>query len=61
VLAAKLGASAKLSVPLVDLTPELAAGGKVLYLEADPVHLNAAGNAIVARRLFESITNGLAR
>jgi len=33
---------------------ELAAGGKTLYLETGPVHLNAAGNANVARRLFES-------
>jgi hypothetical protein len=59
VLAAKLAVSARLGVPLVDLTPKLAAGGKALYLEADPVHLNAAGNAIVALRLLESMTNHL--
>jgi lysophospholipase L1-like esterase len=61
VLAAKQAVSAKLGVPLVDLTRDLAAGGKRFYLEADPVHLNAAGNAIVASRLFESITNNLAK
>jgi len=57
VLAVKRAVSAKFGVPLVDLTPELAAGGKTLYLEADPVHLNAAGNEMAARRLFETITN----
>jgi lysophospholipase L1-like esterase len=59
VLATKLTVSAKLGVPLLDLTQELSGGGKALYLEADPVHLNAAGNAIVARRLFEGMTNRL--
>ena len=29
---------------------------KALYLEADPVHLNARGNEIVAQSLFETIT-----
>lgn len=53
--------STKLSVPLVDLTPDLAGTGTALYLEADPVHLNARGNALVAGRVFESITNRLAR
>ncbi|MCU0783641.1 MAG: hypothetical protein MUF81_06250 [Verrucomicrobia bacterium] len=43
------------------LLAELAAGGKALYLEADPVHLNDAGAAIVARLLFESMTNHLAQ
>ena len=32
---------------------------KALYLEADPVHLNAAGNGLVAQRLFETMTNQL--
>jgi len=59
VLATKLTVSAKLGVPLLDLTQELSGGGKALYLEADPVHLNAVGNAIVARRLFEGMTNRL--
>jgi lysophospholipase L1-like esterase len=61
VLAVKRAVSAKLGVPLVDLSPDLAAAGKSLYLEADPVHLNAAGNELVARRLFETITNGFAK
>jgi lysophospholipase L1-like esterase len=26
-------------------------------MEADPVHLNALGNEIIARRLFESVSN----
>jgi lysophospholipase L1-like esterase len=56
-LRAKQAVSAELGVPLVDLTRDLAAEGKALYLEADPVHLDARGNEIVARRLFETITN----
>lgn len=55
VLRAKQTVSAELGVRLLDLTPNLAAG-KALYLEADPVHLNARGNEIVARKLFELIT-----
>ena len=61
VLTVKQAVSTKLGVPLVDLTRDLAAGGKSLYLEADPVNLNVAGNAIVAGRLFESVTNELAK
>jgi hypothetical protein len=61
VLKVKQAVSVKLGVPLVDLTRDLAAGGKSLYMEADPVHLNAAGNAIVAERLFESVANEWAR
>ena len=51
----------RFDAPLADLTPDLSAQGKALYLEGDPVHLNAAGNTIVARRLFESMTNHFAR
>ena len=47
----------ELGAPLVDLTPELLPGGKALYLEADPVHLNPAGNEIIAKKLFETLTN----
>jgi lysophospholipase L1-like esterase len=50
-----------LNVPLVDLTEDLKPQGKALYLEADPVHLNSPGNEIVARRLFETMTNLMAR
>ena len=53
ILKAKRAVSQKLSIPLIDLTPELAPHGKALYLEADPVHLNAEGNRIVAQKLFE--------
>ncbi len=56
VLRSKLAVSAALQVPLIDLTPALAGEGKALYLEADPVHLNARGNEIVAQRVFETIT-----
>jgi len=45
----------KLKLPLVDPSGRLRAGGSSLYLEADPVHLNAHGNEIIARELFESI------
>jgi lysophospholipase L1-like esterase len=61
VLTVKQAVSAKLGVTLVDLTRDLTTGGKSLFLEADPVHLNAAGNVIVAERLFESVTNALAK
>jgi len=61
VLRAKLAVNTNLGVPLVDLTRELSSGGKALYLEADPVHLNAQGNALVAERLFESLTNRITR
>lgn len=56
-LRVKQAVAAELGVPLLDLTPDLAAAGKALYLEADPVHLNARGNEIVAQKLFELITN----
>ena len=44
-----------MNMPLVDLTRDFRAEGKTLYLEADPVHLNARGNEIVGRRLFETV------
>ena len=47
----------ELNAPLVDVTPELLPRGKALYLEADPAHLNAAGNEIIAKKLFETLTN----
>ena len=61
VLSVKRAAAEKFSVPLVDMTEALRPGGKELYLEADPAHLDAAGNAIVAERLFETFTNLLSR
>jgi lysophospholipase L1-like esterase len=45
--------------PLVDLTAQLSPQGKALYLDADPVHLNAQGNMIVAERLIQILTNHL--
>ena len=57
VLRSKRLVSAKLQVPLLDLTPALQSEGKPLYLEADPVHFNARGNEIIARKLFETLTH----
>jgi lysophospholipase L1-like esterase len=56
ILKAKNEVSEKLHVPLIDLTGDLKANRKALYLEADPVHLNAPGNEIVGRRLFEVLS-----
>lgn len=60
VLRAKRTVSAESGVPLVDLTPELRPEGKALYLDADPVHFNAHGNEIVARKLFDTVAHFLA-
>jgi lysophospholipase L1-like esterase len=61
VLEVKRAASEKYGVPLVDVTANLQPQGKTLYLDADPVHFNASGNAIIAERLFETLTNSLIR
>ena len=45
------------SLNSVELTPDIQPQGKALYLEADPVHFNARGNQIIARRLLETVTN----
>jgi lysophospholipase L1-like esterase len=57
VLQANLQVSQQLQVPLVDMTSDLKPKGSGLYLEADPVHLNAPGNEVVARRLLTTLTN----
>ena len=57
VLAAKRAVSMAQGATLVDLTADLAGAGKRLYLDADPVHLDARGNEIVAQKLFETVTN----
>lgn len=54
VLVVKRAVAEKLHVPLVDITPEVSSEGKALYLDADPVHLNARGNEIISRKLFEA-------
>lgn len=59
VLRAKRRVADRVGVSLLDLTPELMPQGKALYLEGDPVHLNAQGNAIVAERLFDHLTQQL--
>jgi len=53
---AKKAVSQSLNVPLLDISPELAPKAGSLYLEADPVHFNAAGNQIIARKLFENVS-----
>lgn len=55
VLRVKRELASQLEVPLVDLTPDLKPQGKALYLDADPVHLNAQGNRLVAERVLESM------
>jgi len=56
-LRAKTVVSQKLGVPLIDTTPDLKPQGAALFLEGDLAHLNVPGNEIVARRLFQSLTN----
>jgi len=53
--AIKQDLAARFQTPLVDVTGEIARGGKALYLDADPVHFNAEGNAIIARKIVASI------
>ena len=55
VLLSKREVSQKLNVPLVDLTADMKAGRKWLYLEGDPVHFNDGGNEVIAQRLLEAI------
>jgi len=55
VLKVKQEISRQLNVPLIDFTADFAPRGKALYLEADPVHFNAQGNAIIARRLVDTV------
>jgi lysophospholipase L1-like esterase len=43
----------RLGVPFLDLTADLKTDPEIHYLPADPVHLNAAGNDRVARRLTD--------
>jgi lysophospholipase L1-like esterase len=59
VLKLKQDISQRLGIPLLDLTPDLKRQAKSFYLEADPVHLNAAGNEIVAQRLFQLVNSQL--
>jgi len=56
ILSAKREVSQRLQVPLLDLTTDVQTGGKILYLEADPVHFSNAGNEVIAQRLLETIS-----
>lgn len=60
-LRAKRQVSREIGVPLVDLSDELKPQGQSLYLDADPVHLNVEGNRIIARKVFNSLTNLISR
>ena len=55
ILNVKRDISRKLNLPLLDLTSEVQLHGTSLYLQADPVHFNAAGNATIARQLLDSV------
>jgi lysophospholipase L1-like esterase len=55
ILRAEQQVSAQCNVPLLDLTSDLQPDAGKLYLDADPVHLNVAGNEIIGRRLAEVI------
>ena len=57
VLKVKRKVADEFSAPLVDVSADLRPQGKALYLDADPVHLTATGNEMVALRLFECFTN----
>jgi lysophospholipase L1-like esterase len=61
VLPTKVALARKWNVPLLDLTPDLQPRAAELFLDGDPVHLNAAGNEIVGRRLAEVVTSRLNR
>lgn len=55
----KSDVSRRLAIPLVDMTPEIAPKGKALYLEGDPVHLNAEGNDLIGRKIFQVLSEHL--
>jgi len=55
ILRVKRAASQRFHAPLVDPTPDLQPAGHALYLEGDALHLNARGNEIIARRLYETM------
>ncbi len=61
VLRAKKQVAVKYGVPLVDLTENLKAEGKSLYLDADIAHLNVRGNVMVANKLYPVLTNIVAQ
>ena len=47
--------ASELEIPMIDLSPSLEAGWAELYLEADAIHLNAAGNRVVAEALLQAM------
>lgn len=51
--------AASLHIPMIDMTPEITPKAASLYLDADPVHMNAAGNELIAARLVEILSKEL--
>jgi lysophospholipase L1-like esterase len=49
-------AAEKTGATLVDLTADLQPVAATAYLEADPVHFNAEGNAVIARALLPALS-----
>lgn len=56
-LNAKLQVSRQWNVPLIDTTAVLTPRRRELFMDADTVHLNLEGNAVIARQIFETLTN----
>lgn len=56
-LNAKLQVSRQWNVPLIDATEVLKPRGTELYMNADTVHLNVQGNEVLARQIFQALTN----
>ncbi|MEJ2722275.1 MAG: GDSL-type esterase/lipase family protein [bacterium] len=58
---AKYDAALKYGVPFVDVTDAFLASKEKLFLQADPLHQNAAGNRIIAGRLFQVLEGRVRR
>ena len=59
ILKIKEKVSKRYNVGLVNLAEDFREANNNLYLPGDPVHPNAAGNKIIANRIFHSITSEL--
>jgi lysophospholipase L1-like esterase len=58
---AKRDASQRYGMPFVDVTDAFLASKEKLFLQADPLHQNAAGNRIIASRLFDRLEDRVRR
>ena len=59
ILKIKKNISKKYDIKFVDLSEDIREANLNVYLPGDPVHPNAAGNIIIANRIFRFITPGL--